>query len=171
MYEQFLRLNLAAAFVEKAEPINEEFLSAIILILATGLYRLRQGTWRGESAGRGTPAWSRHERRARRPATRIPDQAQVTGAVTGQHGASRPWTDLSTKWSLTQLHWLLHFTDEKPEVKKERLIEWPCAPELQAEETVVGGACPQGLPHPRSSRSRVSPPPAFQGEKQEQPCP
>ena len=40
MCEQFLRLNLAAAFVEKAEPINEEFLSAIISILATGLYKL-----------------------------------------------------------------------------------------------------------------------------------
>ena len=40
MHEQFLRLNLAAAFVEKAEPINDEFLSAIISILATGLYKL-----------------------------------------------------------------------------------------------------------------------------------
>lgn len=40
MQKQFLRLNLAAASVEKGKQINEEFLNAIILILATGLHKL-----------------------------------------------------------------------------------------------------------------------------------
>ncbi|CAI9171541.1 unnamed protein product, partial [Rangifer tarandus platyrhynchus] len=125
--------------------------------------RLRQGTWRGESTGRGTPARSRHERWAPRPVTRIPDLAQVTGAVTSQHGASRPWTNLSTKWSLTQLHWLLHFTDEKPEVKKERLIEWPCALELQAEDTVVGGCLRPGPASSREQQVQSQPTPCISG--------
>lgn len=43
MYEQFLRLNLAAAFVEKAEPINEEFLSAIILDLGNWPLQIAPG--------------------------------------------------------------------------------------------------------------------------------
>ena len=62
MYEQFLRLNLAAAFVEKAEPINEEFLSAIILDLGNWPLQIAPGDVerreRGERNTCPVPAWA-----------------------------------------------------------------------------------------------------------------
>lgn len=48
---------MAAAFVEKAEPINEEFPECYNLDLGNWpLQIVRAGTWRGESVGVGTPA-------------------------------------------------------------------------------------------------------------------